>query len=317
MKKYLVTGSAGFIGFYVAKALLDRGDEVIGIDNMNPYYSVTLKEDRNDILKKYPNYTFHYLDLVEREKLFDILKKEKPKVICHLAAQAGVRYSLENPYVYEQSNLLGTLNLLEWSKKSVKNFVFASSSSVYGGNRKIPFSESDRVDNPISLYAATKKGTELMAHAYHHLFKTPMTGLRFFTVYGPWGRPDMALYTFARNMVQKEPIEVYGYGKMLRDFTFIEDMVPAVLNCLDTPRGYEIYNLGGNSPVKLMDFISFIEKELGVTAEKMFLPMQPGDVRETYANIDKARRDLGFEPKTSVKNGVKRSIAWFKKYYSD
>ena len=315
MSKYLVTGSAGFIGFHIAKALLERGDSVVGIDNLNPYYSVKLKEDRNEMLKGYPNYTFHPTELADRNDLYSILKSEAPTTICHLAAQAGVRYSLTHPFVYEQSNLLGFLNLIEWCvKNEVENFVYASSSSVYGGNKKTPFSEADRIDHPISLYAATKKSNELLAHVYHHLFSLPTTGLRFFTVYGPWGRPDMALYKFARKMVSGEPIDVYGHGNMERDFTFIEDMVPAVVKALDTPQGYEIYNLGGNSPVPLMHFISCIEQELGVEAEKNFMPMQPGDVVATYADIEKAQRDFGFEPTTSIEEGVKRSMGWFKEY---
>ena len=316
MTKYLVTGSAGFIGFYVAKALLERGDVVIGIDNLNPYYSVKLKEDRNSILKNFSNYIFYKADFASRENLFKILDKEKPNIICHLAAQAGVRHSLENPFIYEQSNLLGFLNLIEWAKNSTENFVYASSSSVYGGNKKLPFSEKDRVDTPISLYAATKKSNELIAHVYHHLFEVPMTGLRFFTVYGPWGRPDMALYKFTTMITNGETIQVFGYGKMKRDFTYIEDMLPAILKSLDTPRDYKIYNLGGNSPVKLMYFISLIEKELNIEAKKEFLPIQPGDVSETYANIENAKKDLGFEPKTSIEDGVKIFMKWFKEYHS-
>jgi UDP-glucuronate 4-epimerase len=243
------------------------------------------------------------------------LDQEKPTVICHLAAQAGVRYSLENPQVYIRSNVNGFVNLLEWSKERVENFVFASSSSVYGGNTKIPFSESDSVDNPISLYAATKKADELIAYSYHHLFKIPITGLRFFTVYGPWGRPDMAYYKFSLKISKGEPIDVYGHGNMKRDFTFIEDMVPAVLRALDTPRKYEIYNLGGNSPVELLHFISVLEKELGKEANKNMLPMQPGDVVETFADIEKARRDLDFEPKIVIEEGLKRFVEWFKGYH--
>lgn len=315
MTKYLVTGSAGFIGFHVARSLLERGDEVVGLDNLNPYYSVKLKEDRNEILKGHSNYIFHPVEMAERENLYYALDKEKPEVICHLAAQAGVRYSLEHPFVYEQSNLLAFLNLIEWCVKNpVENFVFASSSSVYGGNKKIPFSESDGVDQPISLYAATKKANELIAHVYHHLFDLQVTGLRFFTVYGPWGRPDMACYKFSELITQHKPIDVYGHGKMKRDFTFIDDIVQAVVKSLDTPVKYEIYNLGGNQPVELMHFISLLEKELGLEAEKNFLPIQPGDVVETYADIEKATRDLGFTPKVSIEEGIKRFIEWFKEY---
>ncbi len=316
MGKYLVTGSAGFIGFYVARALLGRGDDVVGIDNLNPYYYVSLKEDRNKILKEFENYRFYKVDLGDREELNEILNKEKPNIICHLAAQAGVRYSFKDPFVYEKSNLLGFLNLIEWVKDKVDNFVYASSSSVYGGNTKIPFSEEDRVDNPISLYAATKKADELMGHVYHHLFELPVTGLRFFSVYGPWGRPDMALYKFSEKISKGEPIEVYGHGNMKRDFTYIEDMVPAILKALDTRKDHEIYNLGNNNPVELMYFIELIEKELGMKAKKEFLPMQPGDVLINYADIEKAKRDLEFVPKTSIEDGVRKFMEWFKEYYS-
>jgi UDP-glucuronate 4-epimerase len=318
MAKYLVTGSAGFIGFHVARSLLERGEEVVGLDNLNPYYSVKLKEDRNEILKGYPSYIFHPVEMSERDNLYYALDKEKPEVICHLAAQAGVRFSLEHPFVYEQANLLAFLNLIEWCvKNEVENFVFASSSSVYGGNKKIPFSESDRVDQPISLYAATKKANELIGHVYHHLFALPVTGLRFFTVYGPWGRPDMAYYKFSELITEHKPIDVYGHGKMKRDFTFVDDIVSAVVKSLDTPQKYEIYNLGGNKPVELMYFISILEQELGLEAEKNFLAMQPGDVVETYAEIEKAHRDLGFEPTVSIEEGLKRFVEWFTEYHSE
>jgi UDP-glucuronate 4-epimerase len=315
MSKYLVTGSAGFIGFHIARALLDRGDSVVGLDNLNPYYNVQLKEDRNRVLNRYSNYDFHKVDLSSRVTLYSVLDSEKPDIICHLAAQAGVRYSLKNPFVYERSNLDGFLNLIEWARnQNLNNFVFASSSSVYGGNTKTPFSESDRVDTPISLYAATKKADELMAHVYHHLFNIPMTGLRFFTVYGPWGRPDMALFKFTERILNGEPIEVYGNGEMQRDFTYIDDMLPAVLNALDTPREYEIYNLGSNEPIELMHFIACIEAALGLEANKKFLPMQPGDLKTTYADIAKAQRDLGFNPSTPIEDGVKEFVKWYKKY---
>jgi UDP-glucuronate 4-epimerase len=320
MAKVLVTGSAGFIGYYIAKALLEKGDDVIGVDNLNPYYSVKLKEDRNKILKGFSNYSFYQVDLQNKDKLYECLDKEQPKIICHLGAQAGVRYSFENPFIYEQSNILGFLNLLEWARKDCDNFVFASSSSVYGGNTIVPFSESDRVDTPISFYAATKKSNELMAHVYHHLFGIPITGLRFFTVYGPWDRPDMALSKFVTRVTRmnnEEAIDVYGNGKMKRDFTFVEDIIPPVLNALDTPRKYDIYNLGGNKPVELMYFVSLIEKELGVTAEKNMKPMQPGDVKDTFANIEKAKRDLGFDPKTTIEAGIKKYVKWFKSYHKD
>ena len=317
MGKVLVTGSAGFIGFFVAKALLKRGDEVVGIDNFSPYYSIKLKEDRNKILKGFSNYTFYQQDLAERVELYKMLNSEQPSIICHLAAQAGVRYSFEHPFVYERANILGFLNLIEWAKDKVENLVFASSSSVYGGNAKIPFSEEDSVDNPISLYAATKKSNELMAHVYHHLFDVHITGLRFFTVYGPWGRPDMAYYAFTNKILNNERIEVFGQGEMKRDFTYIDDIVPAVLRALDTPKDFEIYNLGGNKPVELMHFISVLEKELGVEAAKEFLPMQPGDVRETYAAIEKAKRDLGFKPQIRIEEGLKRFVQWYKEYHEN
>jgi len=316
MTKYLVTGSAGFIGFYITKALLERNEEVVGIDNLNPYYIVKLKKDRNSILKDFSNYSFYKLDLASRENLYTVLDKEKPKIICHLAAQAGVRYSFENPFAYEQSNLLGFLNLIEWAKKNTENFVYASSSSVYGNNKKIPFSEIDRVDNPTSLYAATKKANELIAYAYHNLFELPITGLRFFSIYGPWGRPDMALYKFAEKIIKEKPIDVYGYGKMKRDFSYVEDIVPPVLKTLDTPRKYEIYNLGRSNPVELLYFISLIEKELGIRAKKEFLPIQPGEVPETYADTTKAQKELDFEPRTSIEDGVKAFVKWFKNYQS-
>ena len=315
MTKYLVTGSAGFIGFHVAKALLERGEEVIGIDNLNNYYNVKLKEDRNVILNSYSNFAFHKADLVVRNELFNILDKAQPNLICHLAAQAGIRYSFENPYAYEWSNIQGFLNLIEWSKQRADNFVYASSSSVYGGNKEIPFSEYHRVDYPVSLYGATKKSNELMAHTYHHLFALPVTGLRFFTVYGPWGRPDMAYYKFALKMIHNEPIEVYGHGKMKRDFTYIDDIVPSILRVLDNPKEYEIYNLGGHRPVELLYFISLLETELGVETKKELLPMQPGEVPVTYANIEKARRELGFMPSISIEEGIKRFAKWFKEYH--
>jgi UDP-glucuronate 4-epimerase len=316
MAKYLVTGSAGFIGFHVTRTLLERGEDVMGLDNLNDYYSVKLKESRNEILAKYPNYKFYNQDIADRDGLYPILEAAEPSRVCHLAAQAGIRYSLIHPFVYEQSNVQGFLNLIEWAKDNVENFVFASSSSVYGGNTKIPFSEDDRVESPISLYAATKKSNELMAHVYHHLYNFPITGLRFFTVYGPWGRPDMAYYKFAEKIVRSEIIDVYGHGKMKRDFTYIDDMVPAVIKAVDTPHEYSIYNLGGNKPVELLYFISLLEQELGLDADKNFMDIQPGEVPETYADIEKARSALNFEPKIGIEEGIKRFVKWFKEYHN-
>jgi len=312
----LVTGSAGFIGFHVAKTLLKRGDRVIGIDNMNNYYDPKLKEDRCAILRGAEDFTFYKMDLCDREGLETVFKEHKIDKVCHLAAQAGVRYSLIDPFVYQRSNLEGFLNILHLSKEyGVKNFVFASSSSVYGNNQKVPFSETDPVDHPISLYAATKKAGELMAHTYHHLYKLPCVGLRFFTVYGPYGRPDMALFKFTKNIIEDKEIEVYNFGNMRRDFTYIDDIVQGVVPALDREFAFEIINLGNNRPVALDHFISCIEHELGKSAKKKMLPLQAGDVVETYADIDKAKRLLGFEPKTTVDEGVKRFVAWYKEYY--
>jgi UDP-glucuronate 4-epimerase len=316
--KILVTGGAGFIGSHTIKALLDRGDEVVSIDDYNDYYTPNLKRDR--ISKFLGNYTFPALDLDIRnykdlQKLFAEYKFDK---VCHLAARAGVRASLEDPFVYEETNIKGTLNLLELSRQhGIKNFVFASSSSVYGNTDKIPFSEEDRVDHPISPYAATKKATELLAYTYHHLYGLKCTGLRFFTVYGPWGRPDMAYFNFAKKILAGETIDVYNYGKDLkRDFTYVDDIVKGVLACLDKNYDYEIFNLGNNQPVELGEFISTLEKHLGQEANKNLLPMQPGDVMITYANIDKAQKFLGYEPNISIDDGLKNFVEWYQNYYA-
>ena len=314
--KTLVTGAAGFIGFHVARALLERGQEVIGIDNLNPYYDISLKRGRLELIASNPLFTFYHADINNLAPLETIFADHPIDRICNLAAQAGVRYSIQNPFVYEESNLKGFLNLLELARHyPVRNFVFASSSSVYGNNRKLPFSIEDNVDTPISLYAATKKANELMAHAYSHLFDIPLTGLRYFTVYGPWGRPDMALFLFTEAIINGRPIEIYNFGKMKRDFTYIDDIVDGTIAALDNPFKYEIFNLGNSKTVELMKLIEIIEEELGIVAKKRFLPLQPGDVPETYADIDKTKRLLGFNPKTSIRSGIRRFLSWYRGYY--
>ena len=312
----LVTGAAGFIGFHLSKVLLGAGYRVIGIDNLNPYYDVTLKKARLEILKGYENFHFYKLDLQDMDGLKKVFSDHNPDVICNLAAQAGVRYSLTDPFSYQKSNLEGFLNILELARKGkVKNLVYASSSSVYGNNKKIPFSVADRVDYPISLYAATKKANELMAHAYHHLYGIPCTGLRYFTVYGPWGRPDMALFLFTDAILKGRPIDVYNYGKMRRDFTYISDVVDGTMAALQRPFDYAIFNLGNSSPVELMDFIGVLEEELGKKAEKNMLPLQPGDVPETAADIKESTEKLGYEPKVTVREGIRNFVAWYRDYY--
>lgn len=318
----LVTGVAGFIGFHVATALLDRGDIVLGIDNLNDYYDVSLKEARLKKLEEYAktkprSFVFVKEDIAQGDALQQIVKHHKIDAICHLAAQAGVRYSLTNPFVYEESNLKGTLTILELARKhKINHVVFASSSSVYGGNTKIPFAEEDPVNQPISLYAATKRAGELMCHSYHYLYGMNITCLRFFTVYGPYGRPDMAMFIFTKNILNGKPIEVYNHGKMKRDFTYISDIVSGVIASLDKPRGFAIINLGNSQSVELLYFIACLEKELGKKAEKKLLPLQPGDVPETFADISRAKRLLGFEPKTKIEDGVKRFVVWYKSYYA-
>ncbi|RLC23023.1 MAG: protein CapI, partial [Deltaproteobacteria bacterium] len=291
----LVTGAAGFIGFHVSRRLLDSGTPVVGVDNLNPYYDVSLKKSRLGILEAHDGFTFHHEDIQDLSAMRRIFRDASPDRICNLAAQAGVRYSLEDPFSYQKSNLEGFLNLLELAREfGVGNFVYASSSSVYGNNRKVPFSVDDRVDTPVSLYAATKKANELMAHAYHHLYDIPLTGLRYFTVYGPWGRPDMALFLFTRAILENRPINVYNYGRMKRDFTYIDDIVDGTIAALERPSPFEVFNLGNSDTVELMEFIRIIEEELGRTAEKNMMPLQPGDVPETSADIEKTRRLLGF-----------------------
>ncbi len=323
MKTYLVTGAAGFIGFFLSKALLDKGEQVIGLDNLNDYYEVSLKESRLAVLKKYENFQFYRADLADKEAVFAIFKQHLPAVAVNLAAQAGVRYSIENPDAYISSNIEGFFHILEACRHyPVEHLVFASSSSVYGGNKKVPFSTEDQVDKPVSLYAATKKSNELMAYAYSKLYGIPLTGLRFFTVYGPMGRPDMAYYKFAKKIMAGEPIQIYNHGDMRRDFTYIDDIVAGIEKILCHPPGkdengaaYKIYNIGNNKPEKLMDYISVLERCLGKEAKKEFLPMQPGDVYETYADVTDLMRDFDFKPSTTIEEGLSRFAEWFLDYY--
>lgn len=324
MKTYLVTGAAGFIGFFLSKALLDKGEQVIGLDNLNDYYEVSLKESRLAILKDYENFQFYRADLADKEAVFAIFKQHFPAVVVNLAAQAGVRYSIENPDAYISSNIEGFFHILEACRHyPVEHLVFASSSSVYGGNKKVPFSTEDQVDKPVSLYAATKKSNELMAYAYSKLYGIPLTGLRFFTVYGPMGRPDMAYYKFAKKIMAGEPIQIYNHGDMRRDFTYIDDIVAGIEKILCHPPGkdengaaYKIYNIGNNKPEKLMDYISVLERCLGKEAKKEFLPMQPGDVYETYADVSELMKDFDFKPSTTIEEGLSRFAEWFLQYYA-
>lgn len=313
----LVTGAAGFIGFHLCKELLKNGVSVVGYDSVNDYYDPSLKEARLKILAKSENFTFYRSDLCDFNALEKVFEKHAVQKVCNLAAQAGVRYSLINPFAYQKSNLEGFLNIIELSKRAeVKNFVYASSSSVYGNNKKLPFSVKDNVDHPISLYAASKKANELIAHTYSHLFQLPTTGLRFFTVYGPYGRPDMALFIFTKKILAGEPIDVYNNGNMRRDFTYIDDIINGIIAALDIPSDYEIFNLGNHRSENLMDFIRLIEKNLGRQAKINFAPIQPGDVPETFADIDHARKKLGFNPSTGIELGIKRFIDWYKDYYN-
>ncbi|MCF2876620.1 MULTISPECIES: NAD-dependent epimerase [unclassified Tenacibaculum] len=334
--KVLITGAAGFIGFHLCKQLLEEGVEIVGVDNINDYYDVNLKYDRLNELgikredaevfyKKnrstlFIDLKFIRLNLEDKEELFSLFRNEEFDVVCNLAAQAGVRYSIENPDVYVQSNIVGFLNILEACRSfSIKHLVYASSSSVYGTNIKIPFEEKDRVDTPVSLYAATKKSNELMAHTYSHLYNMPTTGLRFFTVYGPWGRPDMAPILFANALTSNRSIRVFNNGDMERDFTFIDDIIEGVRRILvSEPREidlYKIYNIGNSSSVKLMDFIEQLEINFDKIAEKNFLPMQPGDVRKTWANVDELIKDYNYKPEIKINEGVKKFIDWYKNYY--
>lgn len=322
-KIYFITGGAGFIGFYLSKALLERGAEVIGFDNMNDYYEVSLKEERLLILRQFPKYSFIKGDIADKEAVFMAFQKFKPQIVVNLAAQAGVRYSIDNPDAYIQSNIVGFFHILEACRNfPVEHFVFASSSSVYGGNKKVPFSTQDKVDQPVSLYAATKKSNELMAYSYSKLYGIPLTGLRFFTVYGPMGRPDMAYFKFAKKIIKDEPIQIYNNGDMRRDFTYIDDIITGVENVLCNPpqkdengAAYKIYNIGNNQPEKLMDYISVLEKYLGREARKEYLPMQPGDVYETYADVKDFMNDFGFKPSTTIEDGLSKFAEWFLKYY--
>jgi UDP-glucuronate 4-epimerase len=324
----LVTGAAGFVGYYVANALLDRGEPVLGLDNLNSYYDVRLKEARLARLEARDGFRFTRLDLADRDGMAALFERERPTRIVHLAAQAGVRYSLENPAAYIDSNLVGFGTVLEGAKRSeTTHLVYASSSSVYGANAKVPFSEADNVDHPVSLYAATKKSNELMAHVYSHLYGIPTTGLRFFTVYGPWGRPDMAYWSFTRDLYASAPIRIYNHGQMMRDFTYIDDIVEGVLRVLDQPPSpgegnhpgttapYRLYNIGNNTPVPLEDFITTLERITGRTANRVYLPMQPGDVPATYADIDALQQATGFRPYTSIDEGLRRFVGWYTEYH--
>lgn len=318
----IVTGAAGFIGMHVAQALLARGERVIGVDNLNDYYEVSLKQARLDVLAADPNFSFAEADISDREAMFALVDAHQDVAgIVHLAAQAGVRYSRENPYAYVTSNVMGQVVMLEAARRApaLKHFVYASSSSVYGGNKETPFAVGQPVEHPVSLYAATKRADELISDTYAHLYQIPQTGLRFFTVYGPWGRPDMAPMLFAKAILAGKPIRVFNHGEMWRDFTYIDDIVAGVLAALDRPpqgeRPHTIYNLGNHRSEKLLDFIAELEKALGRTAEKQFEPMQPGDVPVTYADIDLTRQALGYEPTTPISRGVPQFVAWYREHY--
>ncbi len=334
MSPYLITGAAGFIGFHLSKRLLDLGHEVVGLDNLNGYYDVRLKEARLAQLTPYPRFRFHRLDLADRQGMERLFAGEKPERVVNLAAQAGVRYSLTNPHAYVESNLVGFAHVLEGCRHhGVQHLVYASSSSVYGANKAPAFSVHHNVDHPVSLYAATKKANELMAHTYSHLYGLPTTGLRFFTVYGPWGRPDMALFLFTQAILEGRPIQVYNYGRMKRDFTYIDDIVEGIVRVLDrvpsadpqwdaaaadpgtSAAPYRVYNIGNHQPVELLRFIAVIEECLGKKARKELLPMQPGDVPETCADVDDLMRDTGFSPATPIGVGVRRFVEWYREYY--
>jgi UDP-glucuronate 4-epimerase len=334
LAKFLVTGAAGFIGFHVSRQLLARGDTVFGFDNLNDYYSVKLKRDRLAHLTREPGFAFRQLDVANRAATAELFAAEPFDVVIHLAAQAGVRYSLQNPAAYVESNLVGFANVLEGCRHSgVKHLVYASSSSVYGGNKKLPFAVDDAVDHPLSLYAATKKANELMAHSYSHLYSLPTTGLRFFTVYGPWGRPDMAIWLFVEAILKDQPINAFNNGQMRRDFTYIDDIVEGVVRVADripqshalnagahpgpgtSAAPFRIYNIGNNEPIELLRLIELVENCLGKQACKNFLPMQPGDVLETYADIDDLIRDVGFRPRTPIEVGIARFVDWYREYH--
>lgn len=322
-KKVLVTGAAGFIGFHLAKRLLSLGASVCGIDNLNDYYDVSLKEARLAILEKEPSFTFVRGDLSDESAVTKLFEDFRPDIVVNLAAQAGVRYSIDNPRSYIRSNIVGFFNILEACRHyPVEHLLYASSSSVYGNQEKTPFATTDNVDHPISLYAATKKSDELMAYTYSHLYSIPATGLRFFTVYGPWGRPDMAYFKFTNKIVRGEPIQIYNHGDMLRDFTYVDDIVRGVENMLCNPPKanefgdrYKVYNIGNNKPERLMDFIETLEKAIGREAKKEYLPMQPGDVYQTYADVTDLIRDFDFKPSTPISEGLGRFAEWYKEYY--
>ncbi len=332
--KILVTGAAGFIGMHASQRLLARGDEVVGVDNLNDYYDPTLKEARLARLTPHPAFRFVKMDVADRAGMEQLFATEKFDRVIHLAAQAGVRYSLQNPQAYIDSNVVGFMNVLEGCRYSkVQHLVYASSSSVYGGNTKMPFSERDSVDHPVSIYAATKKANELMAHTYSHLYGLPTTGLRFFTVYGPWGRPDMALFLFTKAILEGRPIDVFNHGKMKRDFTYVDDIVEGVIRTLDrtaepdaafdsdqpdpgrSKAPFRVFNIGNHDPVQLMDFVAAIETTLGMSAQKNFMPLQDGDVPATYADTEALNAWTGFAPATSVQEGVARFVAWYRDYY--
>ena len=330
----IVTGSAGFIGSSLCIKLLERGDKLVGIDNHNNYYDPKIKEARLERLLKYPNYNHYRVDISEKKKLDDIFKAHKPMCVVNLAAQAGVRYSMENPLAYINSNVVGFAQILENCRyHNVKHLVYASTSSVYGANKKIPFSENDSVNHPLSIYAASKKSNELMAHTYSYLYKLPTTGLRFFTVYGPWGRPDMALFKFTKAILEEKPIEVYNHGNHTRDFTYIDDIVRGIIKTLDTPptsnsnwnanqpdpatslAPWRIYNIGNNKPIKLMDYIDILEKILNKKDKINFLPLQPGDVADTYASTNLLKEKFNYNPSISVSEGITNFVNWYKEYY--
>lgn len=331
----LVTGAAGFIGFHVAQRLLSGGHEVVGVDSVNAYYDPRLKEARLDLLKRHANFSFVKLDLADRGSTKSLFGQHRFPIVIHLAAQAGVRYSLENPHAYIDANIEGFINVLEGCRHNgCKHLVFASSSSVYGANSKLPFSVQDNVDHPISLYAASKKANELMAHAYSHLYRLPATGLRFFTVYGPWGRPDMAMFIFAKAIVEGAPIRLFNHGNMRRDFTFVDDVSEAVDRLIDhPPQGnpnwsgdgpdpassaapWKIYNIGNNNPEELMHVVSLLEREFGRTTAREMLPMQPGDVLATYADVEDLARDIGFRPATTIEDGIARFAKWYREFHN-
>ncbi|MBK7105259.1 MAG: NAD-dependent epimerase [Ignavibacteriae bacterium] len=334
MKIILITGAAGFVGYHLSNELCKRGYNVFGLDNLNNYYNVNLKIARLERLQSYKNFEFEKIDLVEKEKIFELFKKEKFDYVINLAAQAGVRYSIENPFVYIESNIVGFINILEACRKfSIKHLIYASSSSVYGANFKQPFSENDNVDHPVSLYAATKKSNELMAHTYSSLYNIPTTGLRFFTVYGPYGRPDMAYFSFTKDIIEGRTIKVFNDGNLERDFTYIDDIVEGIVKLLDKApvkndawdrmkaepstsfAPYRVLNLGNNKPVKLIHFINVLERETGIEAKKEYLPMQPGDVHSTFADISFLNDYIEFKPTTSIEDGLKKFVEWYKEYY--